>query len=703
MTTPAPGNGGSAQVTTKYFDNMGRVWKSTLPDGTSVTNEYFTTGLLKKKYGSRLYPVEYTYDAQGRMLTMKTWKNFSANAGSATTSWSYDQYRGWLTGKTYDGGAAGPSYTYTAAGRLASRLWARGTNTTYHYSLAGDLSTTFYSDTSTTGITNAFDRSGRVSGVTNGASICTFNLGDPGQLLSEKWSAGPLNGLTVSNVYDATLRRTTNGVWNGTVWLTQARYAYDPGSRLSSVGDGTNSASYSYVANSPLVSQIGFTNISTRRMLTAKGYDFLNRLTNITSTAGATMVASFNYQYNTANQRTSVTNADGSYIVYSYDSLGQVTAGNKYWSDETRVAGQQFNYAFDDIGNRKTAATGGDVNGVNLRSATYGANSLNQYTNRTVPGNLNVIGSANSNATVSLWTDNGAYAPTLRKGTYFQGELSVDNSTNPLWLTITNVAVVTNGASPDIITNTIGIAFLPQTAESFLYDSDGNLTVDGRWTNSWNGENRLIGMVCQTNAAAGSKRRLTFGYDYQGRRIAKQVETWTGSAWSVTVSNKFLYDGWNLIAELNGTNNVLIRSYMWGTDLSGSMQGAGGVGGLLAENDAVQGVHFVAFDGNGDVSGLVKATDATGSANYEYGPFGEVVKSSGLMAKVNPVRFSTKYQDDETDLLYYGNRYYDPGTGRWKSRDPAGEDAGEFNRYGFVGNEPLTSFDELGLFKWTEV
>jgi RHS repeat-associated protein len=40
------------------------------------------------------------------------------------------------------------------------------------------------------------------------------------------------------------------------------------------------------------------------------------------------------------------------------------------------------------------------------------------------------------------------------------------------------------------------------------------------------------------------------------------------------------------------------------------------------------------------------------------------------MARANPFRFSTKYQDDETDLLYYGYRYYNAGTGRWLSRDP---------------------------------
>ena len=55
------------------------------------------------------------------------------------------------------------------------------------------------------------------------------------------------------------------------------------------------------------------------------------------------------------------------------------------------------------------------------------------------------------------------------------------------------------------------------------------------------------------------------------------------------------------------------------------------------------------------------------------GPFGEVIRSTGPMARNNPFRFSTKYDDDESDLLYYGKRYYEPSTGTWPSRDPLGE------------------------------
>jgi RHS repeat-associated protein len=60
------------------------------------------------------------------------------------------------------------------------------------------------------------------------------------------------------------------------------------------------------------------------------------------------------------------------------------------------------------------------------------------------------------------------------------------------------------------------------------------------------------------------------------------------------------------------------------------------------------------------------------------------------------LRFSTKYDDDETGLCYYGYRYCDPSTGRWLNQDPIGE-AGGFNLYGFVGNDSINSIDFFGL------
>ena len=79
------------------------------------------------------------------------------------------------------------------------------------------------------------------------------------------------------------------------------------------------------------------------------------------------------------------------------------------------------------------------------------------------------------------------------------------------------------------------------------------------------------------------------------------------------------------------------------------------------------------------------------------GPFGEVIRATGPMAKVNPFRFSTKYQDDETDIVMYPGRPYNPSTGRFLCKDPIGEKGG-LNTYCFVGNNPISRYDALGLW-----
>jgi RHS repeat-associated protein len=464
--------------------------------------------------------------------------------------------------------------------------------------------------------------------------------------------------------------------------LARAVYGYDNASRLSTVSDGTNNAAYTYLANSPLVSQILFKTNTTTRLTMTKSYDYLNRLAQVSSTPSTTNGVSFNYSYNNANQRTRVNLVDGSYWRYGYDSLGQVISANKYWSDETPVAGQQFDYTFDNIGNRTQTQSGGDQNGENLRTANYYANSLNQLTNRDIPAYVDIKGVSFATNTVTV---NGTTA--YRKVEYFRDELGVNNSSSALWTNI--VAAGTGQAS------VTGNVYVAQEPEVFSYDQDGNLTNDGRWAYTWDGENRLTKMTVNTNI--GPQYQLTFAYDYQGRRIQKMVVTNSVAIYT----NRFLYDGWNLVAELNPASS-LVRSYMWGSDLSGSSQGAGGVGGLLEVSYYGTGTTncFPAFDGNGNVAALINAADGTVSANYEYGTFGEPIRMTGAMAKNNPFRFSTKYDDDESDLLYYGYRYYKPSTGTWPNRDPI-EEKGGLNLYGFCDNNPINNFDLNGDAKFS--
>jgi RHS repeat-associated protein len=721
--TPPPVVGGASQVTTNYFDNMGRVLKTTLADFTSVTNEYYPTGLLKKTSGSRVYPVEYTYDAQGRVRTMKTWQDFSAEPSAAITTWNYNSYRGWLDNKRYADNS-GPDYEYTAGARLKKRTWARvgsvnRISTTYSYGFEGgapnnhgDLVSVAYANDpqSTPTVTYTYDRRGRQSTVVQNSMTATLFYNNANQLLAESYSGGLLSGFALTNNYDQYMRRMDVAVLSGSSILASNFFGYDAASRLQTAGTKDYTASYSYLANSPLVNQIQFSRGGVPLMTTIKQYDYLNRLTSILSSTNISYSpsVSFNYTYNSANQRTAVTNADSSYWAYSYDSLGQVQSGKRYWSDGTPVAGQQFEYGFDDIGNRKTMSAGGDASGVGLRTAGYANDNLNRILQRSVPGFLSVVGTADSASTVTLWTDPTAgsnvfpgdrvgFSRTSRKGQYFRGELALKNEDGPLWLSITNQAIMNNANNPDLFSTNIGSVFLPQTPETFGYDTDGNLTNDGRFSYTWDAENRLVNI--KTRTAVGPPQLIKFEYDARGRRIHKQVWNNTAGTGSPAVDIRFLYDDWNLLAEVGASGSV-IRSYLWGLDLSGSLSGAGGIGGLLEMSYyGTQTTNsFVANDGNGNVAALLAENGYHGSwaAQNEYGAFGELIRATGPMVKVNPIRFSTRYQDEETDLIYYGYRYYNPSTGRWMNRDPLEENGG-WNLYEFVGNLPINSFDSHGL------
>jgi len=123
-----------------------------------------------------------------------------------------------------------------------------------------------------------------------------------------------------------------------------------------------------------------------------------------------------------------------------------------------------------------------------------------------------------------------------------------------------------------------------------------------------------------------------------------------------------------------------------GLDLSGTEQGAGGIGGLLwftQHTGANVGSHCCAYDGNGNVAALVNAANGSETARYEYGPFGEPIRITGSAAGQNPFRFSTKRTEPTTDLILYEYRVYQPSTGRCLSRDPWKKKGGEISTSSF--------------------
>lgn len=203
--------------------------------------------------------------------------------------------------------------------------------------------------------------------------------------------------------------------------------------------------------------------------------------------------------------------------------------------------------------------------------------------------------------------------------------------------------------------------------------------------------------------AAADARRLEFRYDYQHRRVQKIVYAgWNGTGYATTLStNRYLYDGWNLVAEyaVSSGTLALVRSYTWGLDIATDMTKAGGVGALLQIADHASGKTYLpGYDGNGNVVALFNASTGAVAAAYEYSPFGEFLRceSPDPVVADQPFRFSTKFYDGETSLYYYGMRHYSPGQGQFLGRDPIEEKGGR-HLYAFCLNNPIMIWDYLGM------
>ena len=242
------------------------------------------------------------------------------------------------------------------------------------------------------------------------------------------------------------------------------------------------------------------------------------------------------------------------------------------------------------------------------------------------------------------------------------------------------------------------------------------------------------------NAEAQSRR----GFECQqftagSGLVADKATMWEYNSPFSILHSTFVWDGWNIIREIQWpvasdqwsvetlatSHSPLATDYVWGLDLDGTLQGAGGVGGLLAvvrSDCAATNSSFVirhsslylpAYDANGNVSEYV-TTNGSIVAHYDYSPFGETLIESGDLASTFTHRFSTKPWCPVTGLYEYQMRKYRPEIGRWLSRDSVCEiemlkDDGDFSieqneyilgslepLYAFISNQTVLDYDYLG-------
>ena len=387
--------------------------------------------------------------------------------------------------------------------------------------------------------------------------------------------------------------------------------------------------------------------------MTSYLYDAFGRVVRKTQTVGSDATArSFttSYQY-VAGRLTGIILPSGRDLVYAFDAQGRVTgitvAGQAVLSGATYFPfgsvqgwtwanGQVYRRTFDSDGRVATVTTGPDTAAFGSESWQFGYDSLNRLAAATLP-----------------------LGETLAYTYDANGNRKQE----------TRAAAVTNYgyfAASNRLQGLTGAA-----AKSFVYDAAGNLTSNGSVIFTYDGRGRLT--------------QVSNGYRYTinglGQRVSKSGPDGT---------TYFVYDEQGrLIGEYDATGAVRQELAYLGDTPVASMRGSagGGVDIYSIYSDHLNTPRLITDATNRTVWEWPLDTFGAGAANEN---------PSGLGVFSFNLRFPGQYYDAETGLHYNYFRDYDPSVGRYVESDPI-RLRGGINTYSYVGDNPLSFTDPLGL------
>jgi RHS repeat-associated protein len=171
-------------------------------------------------------------------------------------------------------------------------------------------------------------------------------------------------------------------------------------------------------------------------------------------------------------------------------------------------------------------------------------------------------------------------------------------------------------------------------------------------------------------------RAIEYVHDPLGRRIAKKIDG--------VIVEKYLWQGLTrLLAVYDGSNSLLLRFGYTDRRMPLVMTKGGST-------------YYLTYD---QVGSLRVVADASGNMvkRIDYDSFGNIISDSDPSFEV-PFGFDGGLHDQDTGLVRFGYRDYDPDTGRWTAKDPIFFTGGDTDLYGYCLNNPINFIDPTGQF-----
>jgi RHS repeat-associated protein len=581
-----------------------------------------------------------TYDDQGNLISQSgdgqlaatygydengTGQMTSLTTSTGTTHWAYDPTTGQLQSETFADGTK-DTYAYNDKDQLAAETLP-GVTGTFGYDAAGDQLRSSYFD-ATTGLVQSVV----AQQDDQGRAIATVDT-DNGQTYTETDAYTSLGDLQSETF--------------GSAGNTSVNYAYYP---VNPTGTPNPNASP----------------------------DALESMT--ASTPGGQSVSQ-TYTYDPSSKRLESITVNGVMLIYGYDNnsnqIGGISAealdsGENLNVSETFFPDSADGSRLGEISVDTTSDAGhGNTNQQTVYDASYTYNDDNQRA-------TDVVTQTDSAGNTTSQTLNYTYDPTQADAL----TQVTDGNGNVLY-----------NYGYDGVGNRSGTGY--GTANSvneysnITYNQRGDETDDGSEHFAWDAEDRLIGEAPDHPGDGSTEEQM--GYDTQGRMLWQTVDTYdaTTSAYDLTYTHKFVWNGQDLVAELDA-NNTLIENFTWGP-------GAAGSDTLLAITDdtlSTPKTEMAIEDASGSVEELVNPSTGQVDASYTYGPFGENFTASGPEANLSPFGFQMMMRDP-SGKWYDHARWYDADQGRFISEDPTGINGG-LNIDAFANNDPINKGDQTG-------